>query len=391
MTTNMAVKTNTWVERAQALAPLVEQWRDAGEQERHMPRPLFEALRDAGIFKISVPTAVGGAEIEEETMVQVIEALARQDGSVGWNVMIASGAAIIASYLPTAALREVYRGGPNTVLAGALPPQGTAIPVAGGFRLTGRWPFASGCHQADWMLGSSVVMAQGTPRLRPDGRPDIRTFFLPVSEREILDTWYTAGLRGTGSHDWQVTDVFVPEERSFPVLFNGPRAPGCLSVSDFAAYAGPRVAALALGIGRAALDAFTALARIKTPALATNTLATQHMTHERVGHAEALLRAGRAFLFDTVRTLPHSPNWSEVLSDDLRASIRLASAHAAQNAAEAVDLMFNAAGTTGIYASSRLERCFRDVHVATQHIAVASSNIEMVGQYCLGLGLQWRR
>jgi indole-3-acetate monooxygenase len=129
----------------------------------------------------------------------------------------------------------------------------------------------------------------------------------------------------------------------------------------------------------------------KTQVLATSPLATQHTTHERVGRAEALLLAGRAFLYETVRKLPQSLTCSEDLTDDLRARSRLAGAHAAQSAAEAVDLMFNAAGTTSIYASSRLERCFRDVHVATQHIAVAPSNIEMVGQYFLGLGLQWRR
>ena len=391
MTTNTAVKTSAWGERVRTLAPIIAQWRDAGEQERHMPRPLFEALCHAGVFRISAPKAVGGAEGDEETVLQAIEDLSRQDGSVGWNVMIASNTAIAASYLPAAALREVYRSGPSTVIAGALLPKGAAIPVSGGFRLTGRWPFASGCHQANWIAGASAVMAQGTPRLRPDGRPDVRTFFVPAGACEILDTWHTAGLRGTGSHDWQVTDVFVPEEQSFPILYDGPSEPGCLSIRDFAAYAGPRAAAVALGIARDAIDAFTALARIKTPALATSTLATQHTTHERVGRAEALLRSGRAFLYETVRALPYSPTWCEALSDDLRASSRPASAHAAQSAAEAVDLMFNAAGTTATYTSSRLERCFRDVHVATQHAAVAPSNIEMVGQYVLGLGLQARR
>jgi alkylation response protein AidB-like acyl-CoA dehydrogenase len=391
MTTHTAVKTSAWVERVRTLAPIVAQWRDAGEQERHIPRPLFEALCDAGVFTMSAVKAVGGAEVEEETVLQVIEELARQDGAVGWNVMIASNAAIIASYLPAATLREVYSGGPSTVLAGALLPKGAAIPVSGGFRLTGRWTFASGCHQAAWMLGSSTVTAQGTPCLRPDGRPDVRTFFVPVEACEILDTWHTAGLRGTGSHDWQVTDVFVPEAQSFPVLFDGPSAPGVLSLRDFAAYAGPRVTAVALGIARDAIDTFMALARTKTPALATSPLVAQHTTHERVGRAEALLRAARAFLYETVRTLPYSPTYAEALSDDLRASIRLASAHTAQSAAEAVDLMFNAAGTTASYTSSRLERCFRDVHVATQHAVVAPSNIEMVGQYLLGLGLQARR
>src|ERR671924_1291770 len=117
MTTHTAAKGSKWVEWAQALAPVVAQWRDAGEQERHMPRPLFEALRDAGVFRISAPQAVGGAEADEETVLQVIEELARQDGAVGWNVMIASNAAIAASYLPAAALKEVYRGGPSTVFA----------------------------------------------------------------------------------------------------------------------------------------------------------------------------------------------------------------------------------------------------------------------------------
>ena len=131
MTTNTAIKTSEWVERAQALAPIVEQWRDTGEQERHMPRPLFEALRDAGVFSMSAPKAVGGAEIDEVTVLQAIEELARQDGSVGWNVMIASGAAIAASYLPEAGLKEVYRSGPSTVIAGALLPKGAATPVPG--------------------------------------------------------------------------------------------------------------------------------------------------------------------------------------------------------------------------------------------------------------------
>ena len=390
MTTDTAIQWGEWVQRARALAPIVAQWRDAGDQDRHLPHPVFEALRDAGLYALAVPRALGGAEAEDETIVHVIEELSRQDGSVGWNVMIASHAAVFASYLPPQALREVYRGGPSTVIAGALPPKGAAIPVPGGFRLTGRWPFASGCHQAAWMLGPSIVMEDERPRLRPDGRPDARGFFLPAADCHILDTWDTTGLRGTGSHDWQVTDLFVPEERSFPLLFDGPLAPGAFSFSNIA-YAFPSVAAVTLGIARDAIDSFKALAATKTATLATSPLATQHTVQERVGRAEALLGSGRAFLYETVRELPLSPNWSEAVSDEVSARVRLASAHAAQSAAEAVDLMWNTAGTTTIYAGSRLERCFRDVHVATQHIAVAPSNIEMAGQYFLGFGLQMRR
>jgi indole-3-acetate monooxygenase len=392
MTKDRADTRSEWVERARALAPAVERWRDTAEQRRHLPHELFEALRDAQIFRLSTPAVVGGAQVEELTAVRVIEELSRQDGSVGWNVMVASNTATIASYLSHAGLQALYHGGASTVVAGALLPKGEARRVEHGFRVSGRWSLASGCHQANWMVACSTVMEDdGKPRLHADGSPDIRTFFVPVAQCEILDTWHTAGLRGTGSHDWQLADVFVSEELSFPIFLDGPSKPGALFVKNFAAYAVARVAAVALGIARDAIDTLITLAKVKTPVVGTCTLATQHITHDRVGRAEALLRAGRAYLYETVRDLPYSPTWDKELSDDQKAAIRLAGAHAAENAAMVVDLMFNTAGVAGIFTSSRLERCFRDVHVVTQHINVAPSNIEMVGQHLLGFGLQFRR
>jgi alkylation response protein AidB-like acyl-CoA dehydrogenase len=391
MTTNKVSSTNEWMEKARALAPIVAEWRDTGERDRHLPRTLYEALRDAEIFAISTAEAVGGKGLDETTAVQVVEELSRQDGSVGWNVMVASNTATITSYLPSSALRNVYRAGPGTVVAGALLPKGFAKPAASGYRLSGRWTMASGCHQADWLVACSTVIVDGAPRFRADGRPDVRTFFVPMSDCEILDTWQTTGLRGTGSHDCQVSDVFVPEDHTFQILFDGPREPGALYVRDFAAFAIARVAAVSLGIARDAIESFMSLAKSKTPTVGTSMLATQHVIHDRLGRAEALVRAGRALLYETVRALPYDPTWSGQLDDDQRAAIRLAGAHAAENATSAVDLMFNAAGTSGIYASSRLDRCFRDVHVATQHINVAPSNVEMVGQYLLGQGLHFRR
>ncbi|HEY2514188.1 MAG TPA: acyl-CoA dehydrogenase family protein [Polyangiaceae bacterium] len=391
MMTATAVNVSDWLGRLRGLAPTIEKWRDAAEQERRLPRPLFEALRQADVFKMSTPLSEGGDETDEVTALRVLEELSRQDGSVGWNAMVASNTAIIASYLSSTALQEVYRGGPSTVTAGALLPKGSAAPTPGGFRLSGRWTLASGCHQAEWMVACSMVMVGGAPRMRADGRPDVRAFFVPMRECEILDTWRTAGLRGTGSHDCQGTDLLVPEERTFAILYDGEGERGALFVKDFAAYAVARVAAVPLGIARDAIESFVALAKSKTPTVATCTLAAQHAIHERVGRAEALVRAGRALLYETVRALPYTPTWSSPLTDDQRAAIRLAGAHAAENAAAAVDLMFNAAGTSGVYTSSRLERCFRDVHVANQHVNVAPSNIEMVGQHQLGLGLHFRR
>jgi alkylation response protein AidB-like acyl-CoA dehydrogenase len=391
MTNDSGLTRGDWLTQLRALAPSVEKWREVAEHERRLPRELFELLREAHVFALSSPRAFGGAEADESTAVEVIEELSRQDGAVGWNAMVASNTATITSYLSRSALEDVYRSGPSTVVAGALLPKGMAVPVADGYRLTGRWTLASGCHQADWLVACSTVVVDGKPRMRADGRPDVRTLHLPMAQCLIHDTWYTAGLRGTGSHDCEVRDVVVPEARTTSILFDGPREPGALYVKDFGAFAVARVAAVALGIARDAVESFVTLAEKKTPTVATTTLANQHTVHERVGRAEGLLRSGRALLYETVRALPYTPTWSEPLDDEQRASIRLAGALAAEHAATAVDLMFNAAGTSAIYATSRLERCFRDVHVATQHINVAPSNIEMVGQYMLGLGLKFRR
>lgn len=389
--TTPPVARETWIERVRALAPAITSCRDAAERERRLPAALVEALSAADLFALAAPRRVGGAEVGRETLWQVIEELSRLDGAVGWNVMIAANAATVVSYLPDPALRQVYGGGPNTVIAGAVIPKGAAKPVRGGFRLSGRWPFGSGCQQAGWLGGGAAVVADGSPHLRADGRPDIRMFVLPRGDAEILDTWHTAGLRGTGSHDWQVNDLFVPEEFAIPMLFDGPRQAGAIYARDFLSASTPGVAMVALGIARDAIDTFTALAGAKTPAMGSTPLAKQHTVHERLGQAEALLGAARAYLYEAARALPESPDFSLPIDEERSARVRLASAYAARSAAEAVDLVFNAAGTSGLYASSRLERCFRDVHAAVQHAAVAPSNVEMVGQYLLGLGLQSRR
>lgn len=380
----------TWFERARSLVASTSEWRDAADKERHLPDALAEHLRAAGIFRLSTPAVVGGGQADEEAAIRVVEEMSRQDGSVGWNVMVASNTATIASYLPRSGLRKVFADA-SDVVAGALLPKGTAVAVPGGYRLTGRWIMASGCHQARWMVAASTVMDGEQPRLRYDGRPDLRTFFVPASECQLLDTWHTTGMRGTGSHDWQVDDVLVPEDLSFPVLLGGPPEAGALNVADFSAYAVARVAAVPLGIARDAIDSFLAMFTRKVPTAGTTPLAAQHAVHEKLGWAEAKVRAGRAYLLETVRSLPYTPTWSTPMSDEQRAAIRLAGAYAARCAAEAVDEVCRLAGTSSIHANSRLNRCFRDIHVATQHINAAPSNIEMVGQFMLGGGLHFRR
>jgi alkylation response protein AidB-like acyl-CoA dehydrogenase len=226
------------------------------------------------------------------------------------------------------------------------------------------------------------------------GMPDIQAVFLPATDCEIIDTWHTAGLRGTGSNDFKVDGVFVPAERTVPLFkfLAGPTTrPSTAYRTPFFDVAAPGIAAVGLGIARDAIDSFKALAAHKTPAIGMTTLANQHTIHQRVGRAEALLRSARAYLFETVEEITSAHAAGAPVVEDAAAALRLASSYCAQSAVEAVDLMFDAGGGTSVYETSRLERCFRDAHMVTHHMMVAPSSIEMVGQYLLGGPLQPRR
>jgi alkylation response protein AidB-like acyl-CoA dehydrogenase len=392
MTMATLIEEMTWVEKARELAALVDAYTDDAEEERRLPGAVFEALREAGVFNLLRPPSLGGAGADFRSAIDVIEELSRQSGSVGWNAMIGTLSGLLAAYLPAAAAEEVY-GRPENVVAGSFAPTGKAVAVEGGYRLSGRWQFASGCENASWMVCGAIVTSPGGDA-DPASPPDVRLFFLPKADCEIVDTWFTTGMRGTGSQDFIVEEVFIPERRQFPFarLQTGPDVEIPTAYSQpFYAIASPLMAVVALGIARRAIDAFKDLAMRKTPRAGTTTLANQHTIHERVGMAEGLVRSARAYLHDTVREVVASEHLNGEAKTETVAMARLAGAISARSAVEAVDLMYEAGGGSSIYASSPLERCFRDAHMVTHHIAVAPSNIEMCGQYLLGLGLQVRR
>jgi alkylation response protein AidB-like acyl-CoA dehydrogenase len=377
-----------WVDRVRDLAPLVEQYRDEGERERRLPQPLFSALRDAGLFSLWVPRNLGGLEVDVETSMRVVEELSLMDGAVGWNVMIAGNTSILWANLAPSVTERMLREHPGHVIAGTVTSGvGQACVVPGGFRVTGRWPFASGCHQADWLVCVCQIIENGQPRLAKDGSPQPFTFVLPASDAEILDTWDTVGMRGTGSHDFQVQDLFVPDGRYFVARTAPSFQPGPLYNTSFYHMWAPNIAAVALGIARAALDLFTELAASKKPSRSTVVLAQRETVQEKVGKAEALLRSSRAFLYETVRQTWPILAAGESVPERLTALNRLAASTAVDYANDAVDLVFTMGGTTSVYTKGRLERCFRDVHVVRQHAVVSPNGIIMAGRQFLGLGL----
>jgi indole-3-acetate monooxygenase len=375
------------LEAARALAPEVIARADEIESVRRLPADLARRFADADLFRLAIPRVYGGGELHPADTVRVIEELSRADGSAGWCLAIGAATAILAGYLPEPSAREIYAADRGVITGGAVAPTGLATPVAGGgYRVTGRWQWGSGTQNCHWIVGGSLVMEGATPRRSPSGDPEIRLMIFSANQTEILDTWYSSGLRGTGSHDFQVTDVFVPEPRAFALGVTPPVVNAPLCRFPMFGFLALGLGAVALGVARRAIDELVKLAAGKKPTWERQTLAQIGRVQADVAHAEAMLRSARAFLFDAIDAV-----WSTVAAgaaptDAERRDLRLAIANAAWESARAVDLMYNAGGGSSVHAASPLQRCFRDVHVITQHRMVAQAIFEETGRLYLGAG-----
>jgi alkylation response protein AidB-like acyl-CoA dehydrogenase len=366
---------------AHALAPEIAARGEEIESGRRLPPELAARFAEGGLFGVCVPARYGGSELAAADVVRVIEAVARADGAAGWCVMIGATTGMLAASLPEGWAKEIYGANPRVVTGGVTAPAGVAEPADGGHLVTGRWTFGSGCQHSDWIVGGTRM--PGASGGGSDGA-DAHLMFFPRSEVTIHDTWHSSGLRGTGSHDFEVRRVFVPEGRS--VLLGGrPRVTGPLYQFPTLGLLALGVCAVALGIGRRALDEFAALAAAKTPTGSARPLAQRAVVQRQVGEAEAALRSARAYVFDAIGAAWEVAARGDALPGALKNDLRLAAANAAWRAAQAVDLVYHAGGGTSVYATSPLQRCFRDVHVATQHIMVAQPIFEVCGRALLGL------
>ena len=362
---------------ARDLASIIEPRRAEIERGRRIPPDLVAQLAAAGLFDLCVPRAYGGGEVEPEVLVETLEAVARADGSTGWCVMIGATSGMLAAYLPDDEARAIY--GAGVVTGGVFAPRGTASPVDGGFRMSGRWAFASGSQHCAWLMGGCLVVGA-------DGAgPDARLLLLPADKVEIVDTWTVAGLCGTGSHDMVVDGAFVPASRAVSLTTDPPRQAGALYAFPLFGLLAVGIASVALGLGRAAVDELMSLAGAKVPTGSRRPLAQRSAVQAQVAQAEARLRSGRAFLLDAVGGAWASARAGDAISLEQRALLRTAATHATREAAAAVDLAYEAGGGTSVYATSPLQRHFRDVHVVTQHVMVAPATYELAGRVLLGI------
>ncbi|MEV7780200.1 acyl-CoA dehydrogenase family protein [Kitasatospora sp. NPDC088351] len=382
-------ETREWLARVEKIAPLVEENRERGDRERVTPRPVFEALRDAGIPRMWVSRQLGGGQVSIETGSAVIQALAQLDPSVAWQMGVQGAIGRLSDYLPEPTARRLFEEHTGLVVGG-VNPSGFAEATDGGFTLNGEWAFASGSAHADWLVCAAWVTEGGEVR-RTEAGPELRQLFVRASDVEIRDTWHTVGLRATGSNHYRVENVRVPVEYTVAgAEMYRPPAPRASRAYDISYYDfGPFTSAsTALGIAQNAVDSFKELAAGKTRTAGSSTLAQSHVVQEKLARAEFQVYAARVLLLDTARRVQE---FGPTGGDPLSAVARLTAATVAEQAVAAVDAAYDLAGATSVYETSRLERCFRDVHSAVKHITLSPTHFEMAGQYLLGGGLQMRR
>lgn len=379
--------TSSFVDAAAALAPLVQASAEESERSRRLPVPLVEAMAQAGLFRLWIPRTIGGAEADPMTLVRVVEEISRADGAAGWCMAIGGVYGVFGGYLAKDAAHEIYGSDPTVRTAGALRPMGTARVVDGGYHVTGRWPLGSGCQHSGWMIGNCRIFDGDQPRLQPDGMPVMRIMLFPTAQCEIFDTWHSIGLRGTGSHDYAVAGAFVPSARSLSFR-ELPVEQGPLYAFPTIALFGAALAAVPLGIARHAIDILVGLVGRKIASRSRKLLSEDALVQADLGRAEALLGSGRAFLHGKLAEAWQAVSAGKVLSVAERATLWLASTHAANAAKQATELMFEAGGSASLDVSCGLERCVRDVHAAVQHLALAPANYQMAGQAYLGVDMR---
>jgi alkylation response protein AidB-like acyl-CoA dehydrogenase len=341
------------------------------DSDRRLPEGLVALLRDSGLLRAGAPREVQGLELAPGLALRCAEAVARGDASAGWCVSIAITSSLLVGYLPPSSRDELFGDG-RGVAAGVWAPRGNARSVAGGVVVSGRWAFCSGISHADVMFAGCLVDERGVPSVVAIRKEDL----------EVLDTWHTLGLRGTGSHDTVAAEVFVPADRVVS-LFDGPVVDRPLYRFPVFGFFALSIGAAALGNARAAIDDLVELAGGKKGLGSTRTLAQRPATQAAVATAESALGAARALYYEAIDAAWQASQDGEEVPIEVRNRLRLAATHAVRTSADVVRAMYDIAGGSAIYDGAPLQRRFRDAYTATAHFQVNEASRELPGRILL--------
>ncbi len=371
------------LDRARAISELANAQADEAEENGNVSRELIAQMKKAGIFKLCIPSALGGDEVHPMDSLDVIDIIAQGDGSTAWVTMVCATTALTSAYLSEEWSSRIY-GQEGVITCGVTAPSGRARLVDGGIEVSGRWQWGSGASHADWIVGGSLLVDDDQPVKDSDGRIHHLLPFFAKDQIQILDTWDVHGMSGSGSNDFMVENAFVPMDRWIRLGVDRPRLPG-LYQFPLLGMLGLGVASISLGVARRAIDELVELAAGKVPVASSGKLRGRAYVQSAVAEAEAAVRSAKALMREAVAEAWVPARDGAPMTDKHRALLRLATTNASRQATHAVDLMYNAAGGTPVYNRSPLSRIFRDAHVATQHIMVGPPTYELVGRVLMGM------
>lgn len=363
------------LEAVRELGPSITAQRDDFDRGRRLPEAVFAALAKAGLFRLWFPQAIGGPELAPMDFMRVVEAASALDGSVGWLIGNGAGMSRLGGYLGEAVASDWFSD-PHAFVASATGAVGTVVPVEGGYRVSGRWPFGSGAHHATRFM----VLASVRPE---DSATPLLCCYLERKDVTVLDNWHVSGLRGTGSCDFEARDIFVPTAHVHLFLDPQPTQPGLLYRMPQSSVFALSICGVPLGIASGAVASFAELSRRK--ARLGTMLCDRETVQATVGRARAMLCAARAFLIDAMAELMAATDNGGDRLVRARSDVRLANAHAAETAMSVTDMLAASLGATAIFETCALERAARDVHAVAKHIAMSPNNYIVAGR--LGLGL----
>jgi alkylation response protein AidB-like acyl-CoA dehydrogenase len=382
---HLSERVQPYFDKVNELAPIIREHADRAERDAQMTREVAEAFHATGMFRIFLPREMGGGELTIPESLRLCEEVSRIDGSTGWNLAICSGGPLFGHYLSREAFERIY-GDPRGVSAGSLNPMTSrATQVEGGWRFSGKAANASGSGHATYLTAAAMILRDGAPQM-VDGFPMLRAGVFPIKHAQILNTWSTAGMRGTGSNDCVFENVFVPDEFTFDWLnAQSTWLRGTLANIPLPLQMAGALVSVVLGTARHALDTLREIAQAKVPVGTRGLLRERPIAQTQFAQAEGLLNAARAYFYQCNDEIWRKGEAGESFSLQDRAQARLAVVTAAKLAVQAVDLVADAAGMSSAQTSCPIERCWRDVHTASQHVLMNTARFEVVGRVLFGV------
>ena len=376
------------LQTARDLGPMINNSINEEEANGKLSETVVNALRDAGFYKLFLPRTVGGLEADPLTVAKIVEEIASHNTAAGWSLMVANTTLLMLSRIPEKGVDEIFGHDPDAFIAGTVHPPMMATEVPGGFLISGRNPLVSNVHEADWIMVLALVIENGKPKMMGD-HPQILGVYMKAADCTILDTWQVIGMHATDSNDIEAKDVFVPHHRVCSLMDEfKPTTHFARPLYHFPAAGGNIACLLApvtLAVARNAIIELKTMAGKKTPLGSMVPIKERGVIQRKLGKAEALVESSRVYLHDRIGKCWQRTQEGETISLEEKAGLALAAAHTNQSCVEAVELMYTAAGSSGIYKKSKLAHYLSDAQVLRQHGFMNESRYETAGQVLFGL------